>query len=89
MDQERQGECSLPIIMMWQNKVKSGKNAPENFPSNKYVNHSGLQITGLSGIVVESQARIPRTDDRLSPVSDLQLAEDIRDMVLHRFYAEY
>src|SRR5262249_39146327 len=35
-----------------------------------------------------TQPRVPRADDRLRTISYLQLAEDVRDMIAHRFQAE-
>jgi hypothetical protein len=69
-------------------KSKYSQNVQKDQPSNKYVDHDSLLITVASDIAIKSQTRVSRTDDCLSPVGDLQLAEDIRDMVLHCFYAE-
>ena len=38
--------------------------------------------------LIDAEARLPGTNDRLRAIGDLQLAEDIRDVVLHRLDAQ-
>ena len=48
----------------------------------------GILNDASSDISFDSQTGVPGADNGLGPVSDLQLAENVRNVILHRFCAQ-